>query len=137
MKMRCWICAVLGLFLLHGYVRSAEKPALPLVKKGTVVKVTETEVVVKSEDEKQGEVSYPRKEVSQHLQLSGEAEKDFVAELRTRAKYSAKLHMTLGELTPGSEVKIEWGSSKITDSEKVVEDGNYYQIKVNKLAKKE
>jgi hypothetical protein len=138
MKLRCWVCAVLGLLLFQIYLHAGEnaKPALALVKKGVVVKVTENEIVVKSNDEKQGEVSYPLKEVSQHVKMSGDAEKDYLAEIRTRSKYVAVPKISPKDIASGSEVSVEWGSSHIKDGDKVVEDGSYYQFKVNKLGKK-
>jgi len=139
MKLRCWVCAVLGLLLLQVYVRGedAKKPALPVMKKGVVVKVTDNEVVIKSKDDKQGEVSYPVKEISQHIQLSEDVLEKVMAELRTRSKYVTAPKYTLADLKPGTEVSVDHGFSHLNAAGKVVEDGEFYQIRVTKLAKTE
>lgn len=137
MKMKCWVCAVLGLLLLQAHLRAADsKPGLPLVKKGHIVRVSETEVVVKSKDEKQGEVSYPLKEVSQNVRLSDDELKKQMAEMKTREKYVAAPKFKVADLQPGAEVRITYGSSHVKAGDKVIEDGNYYQIEVLKLAGK-
>jgi len=144
MKMKCWACGLVGFLLLCSYARGADEAAksekneakLP-VTKGTVVRVTDKEFVVKSSDEKIGEVAYPLEQVSRKVKLDGDVQKQVSAEEKTKGKYFPVKTLRPADLQPGTKVKMSWGFSHVMAEEKVVEDGNYYQITVANLPEQE
>ncbi|HYF51572.1 MAG TPA: hypothetical protein VEJ63_19315 [Planctomycetota bacterium] len=139
MKLKCWACAIIGFLLLCSYARSADEaaekkpePKLALVK-GTVVRVTDKDIVVKSSDEKQGEVAYPLAETARNVWFNDDVFKKLTAEDKTKGKYMAKPTMRVTELQPGTKVKVAFGYSHISNAGKVEEEGHYYQMRVEKL----
>jgi hypothetical protein len=110
MKMRCWACAILGLVLFYSYARAEEKADAatpPVIKKGSVVKVGEKDIVVKADDKKVGEVTYSLAQVAADVTLDEDVQKKINADQKTRGKYFAAPSLKTAELQPGTEVSVE------------------------------
>ncbi len=123
------LSAVLLVFcqLASGADKSVKK--LSLIE-GTVVRSNEEEFVVKSAAGE--DVAYPMKEVSMRARYSNEILKAWAAQPNLTGIEKANLPSPR-DIKPGTVVKMTWGYAQFTEREKVLQDGNFYQVEILKL----
>lgn len=97
---------------------------------GTVVRSNAEEFVVKSGAAE--EIAYPAKEVSMRARYSNEILKEWAAQPNLTGTEKNNLPSPR-DLKPGTQVKMTWGYAQYTEREKVLQDGNFYQVEILKL----